>query len=626
MLYMNLTQAGKEAMFGPRTKVPTGCPCWFDLSRSDCSCCETNGVQCGEPMQQYCTKKEEGRQAGCLGVPTNHWTLSTTGYPCYFNTSCTDCAWCAAGGAQCGITGDKGPDSAAGARCWDPDDPGYCDGVPGDCLHINMCDSEAECKFNVKFGQFREHHTYQCKSDWTGNGQQCYDSQGNPSSETVSSGDVSLTMAVTNNYYVYPHNSSEFPQGPGETNLVNNIKALFQARATCASESNCSSNHFKTKVLVWLRFMATLVCVCLGALEKKTNIKLTKASAGVIVKNVSLWGGDAVFNNLDLRLDVLEEELQLPFSLVSGHIHELQIHVPWTRLHTEPIVLTINTIECVLKLPTDVRSLGSVSESATPITSGVHSQSIPTNILSDKEYSLWLQWTIPQCTWTMVAGHPGTQTKLTFLFEDASASIDQQEAYTKLKFRIRSITGKHFVENNVGDFAPGSFPGRIISCQPDLLKTIYAFSPESAAVEILSEDDDVPVNCLSKGVFNMTITKAECQNVIRKLKSSSKDQILLIDPLNQPKRFLTEFDFEINPLDIFLKSTLIPAILEVFQPLLQFKISSKPGATKSTTDLLLQFNNNNLPMICMKSEKLRMFVEFPRTNLMNSLDKQLQTT
>ena len=73
---------------------------------------------------------------------------------------------------------------------------------------------------------------------------------------------------------------------------------------------------------------------------------------------VSLWGGDAVFNNLDLRLDVLEDELRLPFSLVSGHIHELQIHVPWTRLNTEPIVLTINTIECVLKLPTDRASSG----------------------------------------------------------------------------------------------------------------------------------------------------------------------------------------------------------------------------------------------------------------------------
>ena len=75
---------------------------------------------------------------------------------------------------------------------------------------------------------------------------------------------------------------------------------------------------------------------------------------------VSLWGGDAVFNNLDLRLDVLEDELRLPFSLVSGHIHELQIHVPWTRLNTEPIVLTINTIECVLKLPSDRATSGNI--------------------------------------------------------------------------------------------------------------------------------------------------------------------------------------------------------------------------------------------------------------------------
>ncbi|CAB4069793.1 VPS13B [Lepeophtheirus salmonis] len=61
----------------------------------------------------------------------------------------------------------------------------------------------------------------------------------------------------------------------------------------------------------------------------------------------SLWGGDAVFSNLDLRLDVLERELNIPFTFVSGHIHELHIHVPWTRLHADPIVITINTIECI---------------------------------------------------------------------------------------------------------------------------------------------------------------------------------------------------------------------------------------------------------------------------------------
>ena len=37
-------------------------------------------------------------------------------------------------------------------------------------------------------------------------------------------------------------------------------------------------------------------------------------------------------------------------TFVSGHIHELRIHVPWHKLGSEPVVITINTIECALKL------------------------------------------------------------------------------------------------------------------------------------------------------------------------------------------------------------------------------------------------------------------------------------
>ena len=39
-----------------------------------------------------------------------------------------------------------------------------------------------------------------------------------------------VSLAVTNDYYVYPHNSSEFPIGPGEatSNLLANITALFR--------------------------------------------------------------------------------------------------------------------------------------------------------------------------------------------------------------------------------------------------------------------------------------------------------------------------------------------------------------------------------------------------------------
>ncbi|KAM8707006.1 hypothetical protein ACLKA7_011160 [Drosophila subpalustris] len=66
---------------------------------------------------------------------------------------------------------------------------------------------------------------------------------------------------------------------------------------------------------------------------------------------VSLWEGEVTFQNLDLRLDVLQEELKLPIELVSGHIHELSIQVPWTKLTSEPVRIEINTIEFVAKLP-----------------------------------------------------------------------------------------------------------------------------------------------------------------------------------------------------------------------------------------------------------------------------------
>uniref|UniRef100_A0A034VE87 Vacuolar protein sorting-associated protein 13B n=1 Tax=Bactrocera dorsalis TaxID=27457 RepID=A0A034VE87_BACDO len=78
---------------------------------------------------------------------------------------------------------------------------------------------------------------------------------------------------------------------------------------------------------------------------------------------LSLWEGEATLQNLDLRLDVLEEELQLPCEFLSGHVHELTIRVPWTKITSEPIRIIINTIEFVLKLrrdkPDDVSSASS---------------------------------------------------------------------------------------------------------------------------------------------------------------------------------------------------------------------------------------------------------------------------
>lgn len=66
--------------------------------------------------------------------------------------------------------------------------------------------------------------------------------------------------------------------------------------------------------------------------------------------SLSLWGGDAVLQNLELNLDVLQQELNLPVKFLSGKIYKLQIHVPWTRLTYDPVVITIDTVEFVVKL------------------------------------------------------------------------------------------------------------------------------------------------------------------------------------------------------------------------------------------------------------------------------------
>jgi vacuolar protein sorting-associated protein 13B len=65
---------------------------------------------------------------------------------------------------------------------------------------------------------------------------------------------------------------------------------------------------------------------------------------------LSLWGGDAVFNKLDLRLNVIEELTNIPITFKSGIIQQLHLHIPWTRLTSEPVVVTINTLEFVAKL------------------------------------------------------------------------------------------------------------------------------------------------------------------------------------------------------------------------------------------------------------------------------------
>ena len=65
---------------------------------------------------------------------------------------------------------------------------------------------------------------------------------------------------------------------------------------------------------------------------------------------VSFWGGDAVLRNLELRLDVLERELQYPLEIKSGQIRELVLHIPWNAILSKPVEVELKDVEIVVKL------------------------------------------------------------------------------------------------------------------------------------------------------------------------------------------------------------------------------------------------------------------------------------
>ena len=65
---------------------------------------------------------------------------------------------------------------------------------------------------------------------------------------------------------------------------------------------------------------------------------------------LSLWGGDVVLNDLNLRLDVINKQLGIdaPFSITRGFIKELKIHIPWSSITTTPVEIVLSLMELTL--------------------------------------------------------------------------------------------------------------------------------------------------------------------------------------------------------------------------------------------------------------------------------------
>ena len=59
-----------------------------------------------------------------------------------------------------------------------------------------------------------------------------------------------------------------------------------------------------------------------------------------------------MLRNLELKLDVVRREFaaNLPIKFERGFVRELRIRIPWLKLHSEPIEITVDIVELVASL------------------------------------------------------------------------------------------------------------------------------------------------------------------------------------------------------------------------------------------------------------------------------------
>uniref|UniRef100_A0A7S4JEF6 Chorein N-terminal domain-containing protein n=1 Tax=Guillardia theta TaxID=55529 RepID=A0A7S4JEF6_GUITH len=91
------------------------------------------------------------------------------------------------------------------------------------------------------------------------------------------------------------------------------------------------------------------------------NRYLQKWLKNVTTEQAAIWQGEVIFKNVELRLDVLQEELGLPVVFTRGFIQELRVYLPLASLLRDNIKFTLSNVEVVARTPT-----GPVSVSRSP--------------------------------------------------------------------------------------------------------------------------------------------------------------------------------------------------------------------------------------------------------------------
>jgi len=229
------------AIFDKYTKKRTGGVCWWDVTRTDCAVCRSNtqppAVQCGAPMHNYCYRRSEEGCPWVAGAMAPYkdfakYTLSTQGYPCFWDHGDYSCAWCTPGSYQCGPSKRAGNLCAAAPFAFN----NVCDGQRFGCEHIPTCHMDAACVSSPQ----DKMKVCRCNPGFVGNGIQCK----NKATGTVAvAPDTTVTVTASFGRNFVTENNGDFPE---QSELMSAIEGVHSvcggAFSSCTAQLNISGS------------------------------------------------------------------------------------------------------------------------------------------------------------------------------------------------------------------------------------------------------------------------------------------------------------------------------------------------------------------------------------------------
>lgn len=315
---------------------------------------------------------------------------------------------------------------------------------------------------------------------------------------------------------------------------------------------------------------------------------------------------------LDLRLNVIENLTNIPITFKSGVIHELRIHIPWTRITSEPVVVTINTLEFVAKLKKETPTNQETNTTPTKTSEQPQPDVVPTTVVQQQQQQAppagYMQNIIARILANICVIVNNVIVK--FVEDDIVLSVNMKSAEC---FSVNALWEKAFVEVNAANIELR----KVLQLNDVTICLDRLSSGGSATRKVNFYQDPLVYRCSIQSRLDLKY-------------SISLDPAAAVDDANQRQLKLIKLDFYCTKLNVSITDQQVPLLMrliELIGAIVDGTLRLRPGDDAEhdhlDTESTPSDNRPTTPSVDSKSQESPLIEQFvPKTDPNESIQQQ----